>query len=57
MNPEINPYHLNIDDIRYLLRYLNIERTAEAKAVITRYYLLKKFPRKTLYLLEELLSE
>ena len=57
MNPEINPYHLNIDDIRYLLRYLNLERIAEAKAVITRYYLLKKFPRKTLYLLEELLSE
>lgn len=47
----------DIDDIRYLLRYLNIDHNAEAKAVITRYYPLEKFPQKTLYLLEELLPE
>ncbi|HEY3487550.1 MAG TPA: DUF6036 family nucleotidyltransferase [Gammaproteobacteria bacterium] len=45
----------DIDDIRYLLRYLNISQPAEAKEVITRYYPLEKFPQKTLYLLEELL--
>ena len=46
----------DIDDIRYLLRYLNLTAAAEAKAVIERYYPLEKFPQKTLYLLEELFA-
>jgi hypothetical protein len=45
----------DIDDIRYLLRYLNIDNAQDAKTVITRYYPLEQFPQKTLYLLEELL--
>jgi hypothetical protein len=45
----------DIDDIRYLLRYLNITSPKEAEAVIGRYYPLEKFPQKTLYLLQELL--
>lgn len=44
------------DDVRYLLRYLNIESFEAALAVITRYYPLDRFPQKTLYALEELLQ-
>jgi hypothetical protein len=43
-------------DIRFLLRYLNIEEYDQALTVITRYYPLEKFPQKTLYALEEILS-
>jgi hypothetical protein len=46
----------DIDDIRYLLRYLNVTSAAEARAVIEPYYPIERFPRKTLYLLEELLT-
>lgn len=46
----------DLDDIRYLLRYLNLTSAAAAKAVIARYYPLDRFPQKTLYLLEELLG-
>ncbi len=46
----------DIDDIRYLLRYLNLTSAADAKSIIERYYPLAKFPQKTLYLLEELLE-
>jgi hypothetical protein len=45
----------DIDDLRYLLRHLNLTRAADARAVIERYYPLEKFPQKTLYLLEDLL--
>lgn len=47
----------DLDDIRYLLRYLNLAGAAEAKAVIARYYPLERFPQKTLYLLDELLEQ
>lgn len=43
-------------DVRYLLRYLNIERYEKAIEVISRYYPSDKFPQKTLYALEEILS-
>jgi hypothetical protein len=43
------------DDIRYLLRHLDIGSYDQALAVITRYYPLERFPQKTLYALEELL--
>jgi hypothetical protein len=45
------------DDIRYLLRHLNITRFAQAKKIITRYYPLDRFPQKTLYALNELLPD
>lgn len=45
----------DVDDIRYLLRYLNLETAEDARAVITCYYPLEQFPQKTLYLLDELL--
>jgi hypothetical protein len=47
----------DVDDIRYLLRYLNLIGVTEAKAVIARYYPLERFPQKTLYLLEGLLEQ
>jgi hypothetical protein len=43
------------DDVRYLLRYLNIASYDEAVATIGRYYPLPRFPQKTLYALAELL--
>jgi hypothetical protein len=45
------------DDIRYLLRNLNIRSYENALAVISKYYPLEKFPQKTLYALEEILSQ
>jgi hypothetical protein len=43
-------------DVRYLLRYLNIERYDAALEVITRYYPKERFPQKSFYALEEILS-
>ncbi len=43
------------DDIRYLLRHLDIRSYEQAVAVVTRYYPLERFPQKTLYALQELL--
>jgi hypothetical protein len=43
-------------DVRYLLRYLDIDSYERALAVITKYYPLERFPQKTLYALEELLA-
>ena len=45
------------DDIRYLLRLLDITSYERAVAVITRFYPLERFPRKTLYALTELLPK
>lgn len=42
-------------DVRFLLRYLNIDSYDQALATIARYYPLEKFSQKTLYALEELL--
>lgn len=47
----------DIDDVRYLLRYLNIESFDDAKRLLKAYYPLEQFPQKTLYPLEELLGE
>lgn len=46
----------DVDDIRFLLRFLNITDAAAARAVIEKYYPLERFPQKTLYLLDELLE-
>jgi hypothetical protein len=45
------------DDVRYLLRHLDIRSFDRATAVIGRYYPLERFPRKTLYALAELLPK
>lgn len=44
-------------DVRFLLRYLNIESYEPALAIITRFYPEERFPQKTLYALEELLRK
>ena len=46
----------DIADVRYLLRYLNIETYQQACEVIAKYYPLERFPQKTLYALEEILE-
>ena len=43
------------DDIRYLLRHLDLGSYDQAVAVITRFYPAERFPQKTLYALGELL--
>jgi len=45
------------DDVRYLLRHLNIGSLESALAILTKYYPLERFPQKTLYALEELLTK
>ncbi len=47
----------DVDDIRYLLRHLGISTYKKAIAVISAFYPIKKFPQKTFYALEELLSK
>lgn len=46
----------DIDDIRYLLRYLNISSLEKAHETIGQYYPIDRFPQKTLYALEELVQ-
>jgi hypothetical protein len=43
------------DDVRYLLRHLNISAYDVAIETIGRYYPLERFPQKTLYALNDLL--
>jgi Nucleotidyltransferase of unknown function (DUF6036) len=45
------------DDIRYLLRLLDVRTYDQAVAIITKYYPLEGFPQKTLYALAELLPK
>jgi hypothetical protein len=45
------------DDIRYLLRLLEVRTYERAVAIVTKYYPLERFPQKTLYALAELLPK
>lgn len=47
----------DIEDVRYLLRHLGVETYEQAIEIIERYYPTDRFPPKTLYVLEELLSQ
>ena len=44
------------EDVRFLLRYLNLTDYGKALEVVTRYYPRERFPQKALYALEELLE-
>ena len=44
----------DINDIQFLLRYLNIGDYNAALEIIAQYYPLERFPQKTLYALEEI---
>jgi hypothetical protein len=43
------------DDVRYLLRLLDVRTYEQAVSIIAKYYALERFPQKTLYALGELL--
>ncbi len=43
------------DDVRYLLRHLDVRSLERAIAIITRFYPIERFPQKTLFALGELL--
>ena len=45
------------NDVRFLLRYLDLSNYGSAIDVISRYYPLERFPQKTLYALEEICGE
>jgi hypothetical protein len=45
------------DDVRYLLRHLNMTSYEKVVEMIGRYYPLQRFPQKTLYALNELLPQ
>jgi len=47
----------DLDDVRYLLRYLDITTAAEALTIVTRYFAEEQLPPKTRLALEELLPE
>jgi hypothetical protein len=51
----IGPEFHDEDDIRYLLRHLDIRSLEQAQKTITAYYPLERFPQKTMYALAELL--
>ncbi len=53
----IGPEFHDEDDVRYLLRYLNIVNYEQAVETIGRYYPLQQFPQKTLYALGDLLPQ
>ncbi|MEQ9450219.1 MAG: DUF6036 family nucleotidyltransferase [Pseudomonadales bacterium] len=44
------------EDIRFLLRYLNISSYQTAIELVQKYYSLEQIPQKTLYALEEILE-
>ena len=46
----------DLDDVRYLLRYLNISTAADAMRIVTKYFDETQLPPKTRFALQELLS-
>src|SRR5687767_5347151 len=52
----LGPEFHDEDDVRYLLRYLNLERASDALAIVERYYPADRIPTKTRFALEELLG-
>jgi hypothetical protein len=46
----------DLDDVRYLLRYLNVSTVDQALAIVTRYFDEQQLPAKTRLALEELLA-
>ncbi|MEO6878270.1 MAG: hypothetical protein ABI205_07305 [Gemmatimonadaceae bacterium] len=46
----------DLDDVRYLLRYLNITTVAEAMSIVVQYFDESQIPAKSRFALEELLG-
>jgi hypothetical protein len=51
----IGPEFHDEEDVRFLLRLLDVTSYEKAQEILARYYPLERFPRKTLYALQELL--
>lgn len=47
----------DVDDVRYLLRYLNVVSAAQALEIVARYFDESVIPTKTRLALEELLPD
>jgi len=47
----------DLDDVRYLLRFLNLTSAADALAIVSRYFAESQIPVKTRLALEELLPQ
>ncbi len=45
------------EDVRFLLRLLDVRSHDQALGIITKYYPLERFPQKTLYTIEDLLPK
>ncbi len=45
------------DDVRFLLRWLNVESVGQAAQIIERFYPVERIPQKTLYALGEILGD
>ena len=46
----------DIDDVRFLLRYLNLTELDAALEIIGRYYPVERIPHKTIHALEEMFA-
>lgn len=53
---QIRRAEYDLDDVRYLLRWLNITELDEALDIVTRYFDKKSFPPRTRLALEEMLG-
>jgi len=56
LSMRIGPEFHDEDDVRFLLRALNVESYEQALEIIARYYPLERFPPKTRFALEEILK-
>lgn len=52
----LGPEFRDEEDVRYLLRYLNLERAEDALAIIERYFPADRIPPKTRFALQEILD-
>ena len=46
----------DIDEVRFLLRYLNLTEPDAALDIISRYYPVERIPQKTIYALEDMFA-
>ncbi|MGI9141447.1 MAG: hypothetical protein ACR2GJ_10095 [Gemmatimonadaceae bacterium] len=52
----LGPEFRDEEDVRYLLRYLNLERAEDALAIVERYFPADQIPPKTRFALQEILG-
>ena len=52
----LGPEFRDEEDVRYLLRYLNLERASDALAIVERYFPPSRIPPKTRFALAEILG-